>query len=154
FGPVLVLFALPFLLVFFWVSRLLAPLNQITAAIQHYSSGDEHDFPLPLKGSDDVRSLAEALNAMVATLREQRQALATHTRFAAWREIAREVAHEMKNLLTPLRLASEGLIERCMEQGDSVIQRDAAAIQTAFRSLQTMNSALQDISLRRPLHLK
>ena len=65
--------------------------------------------------ADEVGELAEAFNRMTHDLLEQKDRLVQTERVAAWRELARRLAHELKNPLFPLQLTVENLI-RAREQ--------------------------------------
>src|SRR4029077_13506128 len=58
---------------------------------------------------DELRRLVDDFNSMAATLGAQRAELARSNQFKAWAEMARQVAHEIKNPLTPIQLTTEHL---------------------------------------------
>jgi len=61
--------------------------------------------PLPYQGNDEVGQLVEVYNRKVEELRESAEKLARSERESAWKEMARQVAHEIKNPLTPMKLS-------------------------------------------------
>jgi signal transduction histidine kinase len=65
--------------------------------------------PLRVRGSGEVAELAQAFDRMLDDLGATRRRLAAASRIAAWREVARRVAHEVKNPLAPIRAAVETL---------------------------------------------
>ncbi|MGO8997952.1 MAG: ATP-binding protein [Polyangiaceae bacterium] len=65
--------------------------------------------PLGVRGSGELAELAQAFDRMLADLGATRRRLAAASRIAAWREVARRVAHEVKNPLAPIRAAVETL---------------------------------------------
>ncbi len=65
--------------------------------------------PLAARGSGEVRDLVVAFDKMIEDLAVTRRRLAATSRVAAWREVARRVAHEVKNPLAPIRAAVETL---------------------------------------------
>jgi nitrogen fixation/metabolism regulation signal transduction histidine kinase len=65
--------------------------------------------PLGKRGSGEVQELATAFDRMIQDLAVTRRRLAAASRVAAWREVARRVAHEVKNPLAPIRAAVETL---------------------------------------------
>jgi nitrogen fixation/metabolism regulation signal transduction histidine kinase len=83
------------------------PLESLARAMGALSRGE----PTPAvagpgaPGGSEVRELARAFDAMRADLEQGRLDLARAERTAAWREVARRIAHEIKNPLTPVRLA-------------------------------------------------
>lgn len=65
--------------------------------------------PIVARGSRETKTLAHAFNRMLLDLEATRRRLSAATRVAAWREVARRVAHEVKNPLAPIRAAVETL---------------------------------------------
>jgi signal transduction histidine kinase len=69
----------------------------------------EQAQPLRVKGSGEIAELGAAFDKMLEDLAATRRRLAATNRIAAWREVARRVAHEVKNPLAPIRAAVETL---------------------------------------------
>ena len=80
------------------------PLSELAAALDRVADGDLSVRVAP-RGARELRALGAAFNAMTARLEEARDAAARAEREAAWREVARKLAHEFKNILTPLQLS-------------------------------------------------
>lgn len=83
------------------------PLSALAEQAGKVAEGDAK--PLELRGSREVRDVADAFNRMLRDLEGTRRRLAAASRIAAWREVARRVAHEVKNPLAPIRAAVETL---------------------------------------------
>ncbi len=83
------------------------PLRELAAEARKVASGQAN--PLRVQGSDEIRELGAAFDRMLEDLESTRRRLAATTRVAAWREVARRVAHEVKNPLAPIRAAVETL---------------------------------------------
>jgi nitrogen fixation/metabolism regulation signal transduction histidine kinase len=73
--------------------------------------------PLQVRGSGEIAELVQAFDRMLEDLAATRRRLAATSRVAAWREVARRVAHEVKNPLAPIRAAVETL-RRLRARGD------------------------------------
>lgn len=86
---------------------LTGPLVELAEQARRVTSGDL--APVRVRGTREVRALALALNGTLADLLDLRRRLAVSERIAARREIARQVAHEIKNPLAPIRAAIETL---------------------------------------------
>src|SRR4029077_4273533 len=67
------------------------------------------DAHVEIDSSDEIGDLARAFNKMTGQLAEQRERLLQSERVAAWRELARRLAHELKNPLFPLQITVENL---------------------------------------------
>mgnify|MGYP000846387732 FL=1 len=98
----------------FLAVQLTRPLNADAKAAEDFARGDlSHTFP-PAR-IPEIAALVDTFNAMVVSLRQSRAALARAERRAAWQDIARAIAHEIKNPLTPMRLTTQHLRERFQE---------------------------------------
>ncbi len=82
---------------------------RLLAEAAHRVGGGDLSVHLTPRGSDEVAELTEAFNTMVRDLRESRQRLEYLQRVGAWQQFARRLAHEIKNPLTPIRLAAQQL---------------------------------------------
>ena len=88
--------------------RIADPVRQLTRATRHIARGD-FDARIAVRSSDELRRLVDAFNGMAAELKAQRDQLERTHRLEAWAEMARQVAHEIKNPLTPIQLSAEHL---------------------------------------------
>ena len=68
-----------------------------------------HNEPIPWQNEDEISQLIAAYNEMLGKLEESRKLLTKNEREGAWREMARQVAHEIKNPLTPIKLSVQHL---------------------------------------------
>lgn len=90
------------------------PLEELIAVTNKVAEGDLH-IQFEAQAQDEIRQLVEAFNAMIRDLRVNREKLLAAERLAAWREVARQVSHEIKNPLTPIQLALYRLKQRLPE---------------------------------------
>lgn len=67
------------------------------------------DHRVPVRGPDEVGAVANAFNFMMEDLKTSKEKLVIAERIAAWQEIARRLAHEIKNPLTPIQMAMDTL---------------------------------------------
>jgi signal transduction histidine kinase len=88
--------------------RVSDPVSRLTRATRLIAAG-RLDIRLVADTADELGRLVEDFNAMAATLAAQRGELARSHQLKAWAEMARQVAHEIKNPLTPIQLAAEHL---------------------------------------------
>jgi signal transduction histidine kinase len=88
--------------------RIADPVNRLTRATRRIARGDL-DARIGATSSDELRRLVEAFNGMSAELLRQRGELERTHRLEAWAEMARQVAHDIKNPLTPIQLSAEHL---------------------------------------------
>jgi signal transduction histidine kinase len=88
--------------------RIADPVNRLMRATRRIAKGDL-DARVVATSSDELRRLVEAFNGMAEDLRRQRGELERSNRLAAWADMARQVAHDIKNPLTPIQLNAEHL---------------------------------------------
>ena len=96
--------------------RIADPVRRLTRATQRIARGD-FDAQIAVKSSDELRRLVDAFNSMAAELKAQRTQLERTHRLEAWAEMARQVAHEIKNPLTPIQLSAEHLLRVHTDEG-------------------------------------
>src|SRR5215831_14147719 len=93
-----------------WASaRVTRPVVELARAAQDVAAGN-WGATVQIGGRDEVAQLAESFNRMTTELLAQKERLVQTERVAAWRELARRLAHELKNPLFPLQLTVENLI--------------------------------------------
>ncbi len=97
--------------------RILRPVRMLAAATKMVAQGDL-TARVTTKGKDELADLGRAFNDMAEDLSESRDQLRDAERQAAWAEMARQVAHEIKNPLTPMRMSAQ-LMLKAQRDGDS-----------------------------------
>ncbi len=91
----------------YWMAERIAdPVNRLTRATRRIARGDL-DARVAATSSDELRRLVEDFNRMADDLKTQRANLERTQRLEAWAEMARQVAHDIKNPLTPIQLSAE-----------------------------------------------
>jgi nitrogen fixation/metabolism regulation signal transduction histidine kinase len=122
--------------------RIADPVNRLTRATRRIARGDL-DARILGTASDELRTLITAFNRMATELRHQRAELARTNRIAAWAEMARQVAHEIKNPLTPIQLSAEHLLRLHLDRGKPltpVLEECLAVILSQVRLLRQIAS--------------
>ena len=94
--------------------QLTKPIEKIRAGLDRISRGNL-DTKLPVTSHDEIGSLSEAYNTMAQRLKNLQFELAKAEREAAWKEMAQQVAHEIKNPLTPMKLNLQHLQRRLQQ---------------------------------------
>jgi two-component system, NtrC family, nitrogen regulation sensor histidine kinase NtrY len=77
------------------------------------------DHRVPVRSKDEVGAVASAFNFMMEDLKTSKEKLVIAERIAAWQEIARRLAHEIKNPLTPIQMAMDTLRKSWKKQHPS-----------------------------------
>jgi signal transduction histidine kinase len=101
-------------------ARVTRPVEQLAKAAQEVTSGN-WNARVEVSGHDELAQLADSFNHMTAELLGQKERLVQAERVAAWRELARRLAHELKNPLFPLQLTVENLI-RARQQSPELFE--------------------------------
>ena len=83
------------------------PIGELAAEARKVATDQAR--PIKVRGSGEIADLTRAFDKMLEDLAQTRRRLAATSRVAAWREVARRVAHEVKNPLAPIRAAVETL---------------------------------------------
>lgn len=97
-----------------YISR---PLRILASRISQFSYG-KHNEKIEWKRNDEIGQLVDEYNRMIDEVLKSAELLARSERETAWREMARQVAHEIKNPLTPMKLSVQHL-EKAWKDGTS-----------------------------------
>ena len=137
------------LLISLWVSaRITRPLEELAEGAREVASG-RWDTVIDLRGKDEVGQLASAFNEMTQTLAAQRDQLVQTERVAAWRELARRLAHELRNPLFPLQITVENLQKARQldaKQFLEVFNESTATLKAELANLNTIVGRFSDFS--------
>lgn len=96
-----------------FAERIVRPIREIVIATEKVKNGDL-SVQVPTEGmkKDEVKVLSSAFNRMVNQIDRQQKELIVAQRANAWSDVARSVAHEIKNPLTPIQLSAEMLLKK------------------------------------------
>ena len=90
--------------------------------------------------SDEIGTLVNSYNSMIDELEDSAVKLATNEREQAWREMAKQVAHEIKNPLTPMRLSVQSFQRKFNPEDDNIHQKVDEYSNTLIEQIDTMSS--------------
>lgn len=126
--------------------RLTKPLALIQNKMQNVQL-DKNNEPIEWKSNDEIGALIEQYNQLIAELEKSANLIARNEREVTWREMARQVAHEIKNPLTPMQLSVQYLVkayndgaadigDRLKRTASTLLEQinDLSEIATAFSS--------------------
>jgi signal transduction histidine kinase len=128
-----------------FVLRATKRLTQPLSLIQNKMSGikiDQKNEPIDWKGNDEIGSLVKQYNQLIVKLEKSAAELKRTTTESAWRDVARQVAHEIKNSLTPMRLSVQ-LLQHNIESGSNNL--DERVLRTSATLIEQID-ALSDIA--------
>ncbi len=129
-------------------ARVTRPVEELARAAQDVTAGN-WNATVEVTGRDEVAQLAEAFNRMTGELLAQKERLVQTERVAAWRELARRLAHELKNPLFPLQLTVENLIRArslSPEQFDEVFGESSRTLLGEIANLKAIIGRFSEFS--------
>tara|TARA_B100001063_G_scaffold237257_1_gene257984 strand:+ start:67 stop:1782 length:1716 start_codon:yes stop_codon:yes gene_type:complete len=122
-----------------FASRLTKPIINLIGASDSISKG-ALDVKVPdLDTDDEFKQLNQNFNSMIERLKEQQNKLLATERYEAWETVARKLAHEIKNPLTPIQLSIDSLREKYKSK---LVNNDSQEFE---KYLETINRQIKDI---------
>ncbi len=133
----------------FWTTaRVTRPVAELVSGAQAVAGGD-WGARVAITSHDEIGQLAAAFNKMTEQLIEQRERAIQAERVAAWRELARRLAHELKNPLFPLQITIENLQrarDQHPDQFDEVFREGTATLLAELQNLKTIVGQFSDFA--------
>jgi signal transduction histidine kinase len=129
-------------------ARVTRPVEQLARAAQQVAAGN-WNARVDVNGDDELAQLADSFNRMTAELLGQKERLVQTERVAAWRELARRLAHELKNPLFPLQLTVENLVrarQQNPEQFDEVFRESSRTLLAEISNLKGIIGRFSEFS--------
>jgi two-component system nitrogen regulation sensor histidine kinase NtrY len=129
-------------------ARVTRPVEQLAHAAQEVAAGN-WNVRVDVLGDDELGQLADSFNRMTTELLGQKERLVQAERVAAWRELARRLAHELKNPLLPLQLTVENLVrarQQTQEQFDEVFRESSRTLLAEIANLKGIIGRFSEFS--------
>jgi signal transduction histidine kinase len=125
--------------------RISDPVSRLSRATRQIAAG-RLDVRIVADTADELRRLVDDFNTMAATLRAQQAELARTNQLKAWAEMARQVAHEIKNPLTPIQLAAEHLQRVHADRGRPLGRTFDQCVDTILRQVRLLRQIAGEFS--------
>ena len=122
------------------VRRLTSPLKLIASKLKSTGLSEENP-PLEWTNDDEIGTLVNEYNSMLEKLAYSKDELARNEKEAAWREMAKQVAHEIKNPLTPMKLTLQHL-DRTIDKSD----QGRKSLSTLLSQIDTLDQIVTSFS--------
>ena len=135
-----------FALAYFLASYITQSLKTISDKINETSLNQKNEKIVIEANSREINSLIKAYNDMVDKLEESATMLAQSEREQAWREMAKQVAHEIKNPLTPMRLTVQSFERKFNPEDPDLKQKLNDYTKTLIQQIDTMSSVASAFS--------
>ncbi len=129
-------------------ARITRPVKRLAESARKVAAGN-WSATVEVATEDEIGQLARAFNRMTHELVEQRERLVQSERVAAWRELARRLAHELKNPLFPLQITVENMQrarEQYPEQFDEVFREGSSTLLAELANLKQIISRFSDFA--------
>src|SRR6185437_15926174 len=129
-------------------TRVTRPVEELARAAREVAAGN-WNATVNVKTLDEIGELAESFNRMTRDLLDHRERLVQAERVAAWRELARRLAHELKNPLFPLQLTVENLLrsrEQSQHEFEETFRESASTLLGEISNLKNIIARFSDFS--------
>ncbi len=131
-----------------FAARVTRPVVSLAEAAQRVAAGDLAT-KVEVESNDELGQLASSFNRMTEDLMQQKERTLQAERVAAWRELARRLAHELKNPLFPLQVTVENLMrakQKSPEMFEEVFHEGTATLLAEIDNLKTIISRFSEFS--------
>jgi two-component system, NtrC family, nitrogen regulation sensor histidine kinase NtrY len=137
------------ILVSIWLAaRITRPVEQLAEASRTVAAGN-WDTRVESSNIEELGDLADSFNSMTHEIITQRERLLQSERVAAWRELARRLAHELKNPLFPLQITVENLLrarDLPPREFDEIFRESTTTLLAEISNLKTIIGRFSDFS--------
>ena len=120
-----------------FANQISSPIRQLTRATNAVAQGDL-SVQLKIKEKGELKELLDGFNAMTSELQKNQNDIAELERESAWKEMAKQVAHEIKNPLTPMKLSVQQLVAAYYDKKtefDDILKKLSQAILNQIENL-------------------
>jgi two-component system nitrogen regulation sensor histidine kinase NtrY len=148
---------LTFLALLYFAKRISQPIHELTKGLSQVAAGHmDYRVPegSPTWGKDEIGSAVRAFNEMAEQLKQSQERLVYVTRLESWQALAKKMAHEVKNSLTPIRLTMEEIAVRQSGAGGDFYEQAAQIVVDEVQSLERRVRAFSDFSAEPPVSPK
>ena len=125
-----------------WITSPLKMLQMSFASIDLINRNE----PIQYSGNDEVASLVKAYNLKVSELEKITGQIVQAEKESAWQEMARQVAHEIKNPLTPMRLSIQHYQRLLESEGEKAIAKTPALMKALIEQIDNLNHIANEFS--------
>jgi nitrogen fixation/metabolism regulation signal transduction histidine kinase len=148
---------LTFLALLYFAKRISQPIHELTKGLSEVAAG-HMDYRVPegraAISKDEIGSAVRAFNEMAEVLKQSQERLVYVTRLESWQALAKKMAHEVKNSLTPIRLTMEEVAARQSGSGGDFYEQAAQIVVDEVQSLERRVRAFSDFSAEPPVSPK
>ena len=129
-----------------FASRLTIPIVNLITASEKISSGDLNAKVAQIETDKEFKKLNLNFNSMIDKLKKQQDRLLLSERHAAWESVARKLAHEIKNPLTPIQLSIDRIKEKYLKKIDSSDKNFSSYLNTITKQIKDIEHLVNEFS--------
>jgi nitrogen fixation/metabolism regulation signal transduction histidine kinase len=144
------IWAVSLTLLIYLAHRISRPIQQLTAGLSELAAGDLN-ARVQAGRDDEVGRAIQAFNHMAGRLQESTERLVYLRQLESWQTLARKMAHEVKNSLTPIRLTVEEMLARYYEADRGFMQQAAQIVVEEIESLERRVRAFSQFAAEPPV---
>jgi two-component system nitrogen regulation sensor histidine kinase NtrY len=130
--------------------RISRPIQQLTAGLSQLAAGNLATR-VEVRREDEIGRAMRAFNDMAERLRQSTERLVYLTQLASWQTLARKMAHEVKNALTPIRLTVEEMLARHGERDSAFMEQATQIVVEEVESLERRIRAFSQFAAEPPV---
>jgi nitrogen fixation/metabolism regulation signal transduction histidine kinase len=138
-------------LLIFLTRRITKPIQQLAGALRRLGQG-EANVRVPERRRDEIGQAIDGFNDMAAQLEQNRERLLFVARLESWQMLARKMAHEVKNSLTPIRLTVEEMVARHGSSDPTFLKQAAQIVTDEVTGLERRVRAFSELASEPPVH--
>src|SRR5579862_3748290 len=131
-------------------ARISRPVQLLTQGLDRVAKGDLLARVEPGR-ADEIGAAVDAFNHMAGQLQQARERLIHVTRLASWQALARKMAHEVKNSLTPIRLTMEEIVSRRGVVDDAFLEQASQIVADEVNMLERRVRAFSEFASEPPV---
>jgi two-component system nitrogen regulation sensor histidine kinase NtrY len=137
-------------LLVYLADRISRPIRQLTVGLSELAAGNL-STRVDVRRNDEIGRAIQAFNHMAGQLQESTERLVYLTQLASWRTLARKMAHEVKNSLTPIRLTVEEMLARHAESDRAFLEQAAQIVIDEIETLERRIRAFSQFAAEPPV---
>ena len=137
-------------LLVYMAHRISRPIHQLTGGLTRLAAGDL-GARVPSGGDDEIGRAIQAFNDMAGKLQESTERLVYLRQLASWQTLARKMAHEVKNSLTPIRLTVEEMLARYHEDDRGFMEQATEIVVDEIETLERRMRAFSQFAAEPPV---
>jgi len=131
--------------------RITNPIVELTEATQRVAEGD-FSIHILARRNDELGKLIRSFNSMVQDLEKSRAALVRNEKISIWQNMAQQLAHEIKNPLTPIKLSAERVLRRWQNDPDNIGEIIESSMMAVIQETEGLSTLLTEFrTLSKPM---